>query len=70
MLSADLLFLLRARRAAVFSLMRPRAARVVPRLVETVMVGTANTTVAETEARPVRATRQVRSFILCEVTVN
>ena len=63
-MSADLLFLLRARRAAVFSLMRPRAARVVPRLVETVMVGTARTTVAETVARPVRARRQEMSFML------
>ena len=69
-LSADLLLLEIASRAAALILSRPRAARVVPRLVETVMVGTANTTVAETEARPVRATRQVRSFILCEVRVN
>ena len=44
--------------------MRPRAARVVPRLVETVMVGTARTTVAETVARPVRARRQEMSFML------
>ena len=58
------MFLLRARRAAVLSLMRPRAARVVPRLVETVMVGTTMATVAETAVRPVRASRQEMSFML------
>ena len=55
-----------ARRAAVLSLMRPRAARVVPRLVETVMVGTARTTVAETAERPVRASRQEMIFMMVE----
>ena len=60
----DLLLLLRARRAAVLSLRRPRAARVVPRLAETVMVGTAMTTVAETVARPVRARRTEMIFML------
>ena len=36
----------------------------VPRLVETVMVGTARITVAETVARPVRARRQEMIFML------
>ena len=63
-MAVDLLLLDIARRAAALSLMRPRAARVVPRLVETVMVGTARTTVAETVARPVRARRQEMSFML------
>ena len=65
-MSVDLLLLLIARRAAVLSLMRPRAARVVPRLVETVMVGTARTTVAETAERPVRASRQEMIFMMVE----
>ena len=60
------MLLLIARRAAVLSLMRPRAARVVPRLVETVMVGTARTTVAETAERPVRASRQEMIFMMVE----
>ena len=65
-MSVDLLLLVIARRAAAFSLMRPRAARVVPRLVETVMVGTARTTVAETAERPVRASRQEMIFMMVE----
>ena len=63
-MSVDLLLLLRARRAAALSLMRPRAARVVPRLVETVMVGMARTPVAETAVRPVRASRQEMIFMV------
>ena len=61
---ADLLLLVMARRAAAFSLMRPRAARVVPRLVETVMVGTARMTVADTAVRPVTARRPEMIFMM------